>query len=71
MGSHTVLPELLQLNNSTPIVERIIHVVIDESSELPFNSYQVEEMRYYHWNLPQKKLCSDIVYCDLPLLMYE
>jgi len=62
MGSHTIFPEVL-LNNSTPIVECIVHVVIDESSELPFNSYQVEEMSYYHWNLPQKKQTWCTVTC--------
>ena len=84
MGGHTSRLHAYNLNNSTLISGRIVHIVIDEGSELPFNGYQVEEVfattghnvrattiGLYHKKLLVGSISSDMMYCEVPLLLYE
>jgi len=72
-------------NHSSPVASRTIHAAIDETNELPFTNYQLEEVFastgndvraisisvYHKKKLLLGSICTDMMYCEVPLLMYE
>ena len=72
-------------NHSSPMASRVIHISVDETKELPFSNRQMEEvfastghdMRAISISVYHKKklllgsICTDLMYCEVPLLMYE
>ena len=86
----SVFPTPLQfssyaLDHSNPMASITLHVTIDEDRDLPFSSYEIEEvfsttghdMRgisisvYHRKKLLLGSIFTDMMYCEVPFLMYE
>ena len=62
-----------------------LHVTIDEDRDLPFSSYEIEEVFsttghdvrgisisvYHNKKLLLGSIFTDMMYCEVPFLMYE
>ena len=73
------------LDHSNPLASITLHVTIDEDRDLPFSSYEIEEVFsttghdvrgisisvYHKKKLLLGSIFTDMMYCEVPFLMYE
>ena len=71
-------------NHSKPMSGRVVHVAIDQTSELPFTDYKIEEVfatsgekinavtmgLYHRGKLLLGTIRKDMMICDVPYLTY-